>query len=66
MSKSVNPSKANGSRQPGKNRITAALDVIKGIMVGTGALYLTTGSVLVTAIGAAVAAIVGGLYLVAR
>ncbi|MEV6829999.1 hypothetical protein [Amycolatopsis sp. NPDC051102] len=65
MSKRANPSKANGSRQPGKNRITVALDVIKGIMIGTGTLYLTTGSVLVTAIGAAIA-VLGGLYLVAR
>ncbi|MEV4052513.1 hypothetical protein AB0J55_15130 [Amycolatopsis sp. NPDC049688] len=65
MSKSANPSKANGSRQPGKNRITVALDVIKGIMVGTGTLYLTTGSIVVTAIGAVIA-VLGGLYLVAR
>jgi hypothetical protein len=66
MNKSTNPSKASGSRWPKPGRARTALDVAKGVMVGVGALYLATGSALVTVIGAAVAAALGALYLVAR
>ncbi|MBE1493457.1 hypothetical protein H4696_000557 [Amycolatopsis lexingtonensis] len=66
MSPHIKPPKTNGSHRPRRVEVKAAVDVVKAVMLGTGALYLTTGSVIVTAIGAIIAAGLGALHMMVR
>lgn len=64
MGRDTNASKAAGSSpSPRRRGPQVMLKVINGVLVGVGALYLTTESVVVTAIGAVVAVALVGLCL---
>ena len=64
MSEDLNVSKpAGGPPAPRRRNPRAMLRVINGVLVSVGTLYLATGSVVVAAIGAAVAVGIAALYL---
>jgi hypothetical protein len=64
MGRDMNVSKSVGSSpSPRRRGLQNILKVVNGVLVGVGALYLATGSVVVTAIGAVVAVALVGLCL---
>lgn len=63
MGKDANtPKPVGGSPPPRRGAPQTMLLVINGVLAGVGSLYLTTGSVIVTIIGAAVAIASATLY----
>ncbi|MGH3879299.1 MAG: hypothetical protein ACRDSK_19915 [Actinophytocola sp.] len=63
MSEDQNVAKpAGGPPSPGRNSQTV-LGMINGALVSVGTLYVATKSVEVTIIGAIIAAVLAGLYL---
>lgn len=64
MGKDRNVPKPRGGSQPPRRRDPRGpLKVINGILVGVGTLYLASGSVTVTIIGAVVATVLAALSL---
>lgn len=67
MGKDIDVSKPTGSSpSPRRGDSRDVVKVIKNVLVGVGALYLATGSVVVTIIGSVVAAVLVTLYVLTR
>jgi len=63
MGKDIDVSKSSGnSPSPQRGDSRDVVKVIKTVLVGVGALYLATGSIVVTVIGSVVAAALVALY----
>jgi hypothetical protein len=67
MGKDLNSSKAAGDpKQPWRDSSEAIRKLVNGVLVSVGTVYLATGSILVTVIGAIVSITLAVLFAAAR